>query len=111
MGISEAFYDLFQPVGRLYLKLTDFQSEIEALRASREELLRAQVQLKVRAGAQRKAMKASKEIAMAMKVHPGHGGDSEIVRASGFVVESERRSGLTRKGGEKTSTPSIPLAA
>lgn len=88
---------------------------IEALRASREELLRTQVQLKaalnVRDTAKRKAMKTSKEIAIAMKVHPAHGGDSEIVRANGFVVDSERRSGLTRKGGEKTSTPSIPLAA
>ncbi len=84
------------------MTLETFRTEITKLQVSREELLQAQTQLKgalqAREAAERVAMRSSKRVAMGMKIHPNHGEDSPLVKASGFVTESDRRSGLTRKG-------------
>lgn len=72
-------------------KGSQVQKEVNHLTA----LLRAA--LKRRREYEREAMAVSKRVALAMKSHPAHGEDSPLVRASGFVTESERRSGLTRK--------------
>lgn len=84
------------------MTLDAFHIEITKLQVSREELLHAQTQLKgaiqSRDAAERVAMRSSKRVALGMKIHPNHGEDSPLVKASGFVTESERRSGLTRKG-------------
>lgn len=90
------------------MTLADFRSEIEKLQASREELVRVYTQAKAaakaRGMAERKAMKASKSVAQSMKSHPAHGDLSPLVRASGFLMESDRKSGLSRKGGTAIST-------
>jgi len=83
------------------LGLAGFEAEVTKLQTSRDRLLAAQTALKsavkgVRTAA-KDAMRVSKRVALGMKSHPSHGEDSEVVRASGFITESERRSGLTRK--------------
>lgn len=84
------------------MNLAGFRSEIAKLQASREELVRVHTQAKAAAKArkmaEREAMKASKGVAQSMKSHPAHGDYSPLVRASGFLMESDRKSGLSRKG-------------
>lgn len=83
------------------LDLDGFNGAIANFQTAMDDLLAAQTalkgQIKSAREAAKHAMQISKRVALAMKSHPSHGEDSEIVRASGFVTESERRSGLTRK--------------
>lgn len=91
------------------LTLAGFRLEIKALQGSREELVRVYTQAKAAAKARRmaeqKAMRASKHVALSMKSHPAHGDDSPLVRASGFLTEADRKSGLSRRSNT-VSTPS-----
>jgi hypothetical protein len=94
------------------LSLAGFNAEIMKLQAARDRLLAAETALKsalkgVRIAA-KDAMSVSKRVALGMKSHPTHGEDSEVVRASGFITESERRSGLTRKRKAAESTAGAP---
>lgn len=95
------------------LNLAGFQGEVGKFQAVRERLLAAQTALrgaiKSTRTAAKEAMQISKRVTHGMKSHPKHGEDSELVRASGFVTESERRSGLTRK--RKTAAESETSAA
>jgi hypothetical protein len=83
------------------LTLAGFQGELAKLQDARQRLLAAKTALsgavKATRMSEKQAMQTSKRVALGMKSHPNHGEDSELVRASGFVTESERRSGLTRK--------------
>lgn len=82
--------------------LEDFQGVVAQIVTVDDELRQltalAKAATKRRAENRLVAKKASVRILLAMKSHPDHGPDSALVKASGFVTESERRSGLTRKG-------------
>ncbi len=110
---GQAWSDLAPDETFAGMTLADFRLEIEKLQVSREELVRVYTQakaaLKARGMAERKAMRASKHVALAMKCHPAHGDDSPLVRASGFLTESDRKSGLRR--GNPVSTQSATQEA
>jgi uncharacterized protein YPO0396 len=97
------------------LNLAGFQGEIQEFQVARERLIAAQTAIKAATKfarmAAKQAMQVSKRVALGMKSHPEHGDDSELVRASGFVTESERRSGLTRKRKASSESGSEPAMA
>jgi len=80
--------------------LDDLREEIDKLKSVSDETIKAKANgtaaIKMRSDAERNAMKLSKHLALAMKSHPAYGEDSVLVHTSGFVTESERRSGLVR---------------
>lgn len=87
------------------MTLADLDGHLQRIEASLDREIAAEAALeavrKDRDKSLTEAMRDSKRLAMAMKSHPKFGEDSALVKASGFVTESDRRSGLTRKNAEK----------
>jgi hypothetical protein len=79
------------------MTLADFRgvvSELESAVANMDKInALARAGIKARSDAEKKAMKMSKRLTMAIKSHPNHGEDSQLLRATGFKPESEIRSG------------------
>lgn len=83
------------------LSLKKFNSMVDGLAKARLDNVKKAAELRAsvkhRLDLERLAMAASKRVISAMRGDPKHGEDSPLIRACGFVTESERKSGLTRK--------------
>jgi hypothetical protein len=92
------------------MKLADFKEvakELEATVAAMDRInALARGGVKARAEAEKKSMRLSKRVSMAIKSHPDHGEDSQLLRACGFKPESEIRSGRRRSNTATTQETS-----
>lgn len=95
--------------------LAEFEAESLAVETVRDEIAKTRSKL---AGLRRQrdavddAFRAlAKRVSMGVQAHPSHGPDSPIFRALGYVAESDRASGLTRKSSAMSPTPPTEDAA
>lgn len=97
------------------LSLADFEAQSEPVETIRSEIATLLARL---AGLRRKRgandadfRKLAKRVTNGVLAHPSHGPDSPLIRALGYVAESERSSGLTRRSSSDSPTPSAEDAA
>lgn len=88
------------------MTLTQFEEAVSAPLTLREEILATSKQLEGLKTSRSKADKAAGEVlelvVNSVRGTPGFGADSSLYRALGYIRKSERKSGLTRKGGANT---------
>lgn len=94
------------------MTLAEFETTTAALAESQAVLLaleaRTSAAIKARDEAEKLARQAIRKVGNGVRSSPAHGEDSRLYRAMGYVPESERHTGLTRKGG---SSPAAGEAA
>jgi hypothetical protein len=81
------------------------RQQLEALDDQRTHLLNA------RADADATSLAKAAQVVAGVQADPGFGPDSSLIEAMGYVRKSERKSGLTRKGGNAPSTGGAPPPA
>ncbi len=83
------------------LTLPEFEAVIKKVADVKREILDLETSLRGNRQllllAEKEAMKIAKRVTAGMRGDPNHGSDSALLRACGFVLDSERKSGLTRK--------------
>ncbi|GAA5481398.1 hypothetical protein [Haloferula sargassicola] len=82
--------------------LLDNEAEIKRLEALTEAALRKKDELET------KARRILRNVGRAVSSDAGHGEDSPLYSAMGFVPFSERKSGLTRRSKSTESPPADP---
>jgi hypothetical protein len=87
---------------------TGFQAEIDAAAAADQEIVDMETQLRMKKTNRDERYKALNEksvkIRDGVEGHDDFGPDHPIMEAMGFVRESDRKSGLTRKKGGQSGT-------
>lgn len=94
------------------MTLDQFKTQIAASETSRESVKALQTQLRHSRQNRRKSdqdsIKLLSLVVNSVKGDPAEGGDGPLYAAMGYVPESQRRSGLTRKGS--TTSPQVTSA-